>query len=74
MLATMRKVVAFRMTIAEWIGTAIMLLVPYFVVGVVWALFHTHQFAAAAGFHRVVLIVGTVASWPALLISGTHFA
>jgi hypothetical protein len=73
MLATIRKVMAFQMTIAEWIGTAIMLLVPYVAVGVVWALFHTEHFGGTGGGHRVVLILGTVASWPALLISGTYF-
>jgi hypothetical protein len=73
MLATMRKLMSLKMAIAEWIGTAVMLAVPYFVCGAVWALFHTAPFRSASGFDRVVLIVGTVASWPALLISGTYF-
>jgi hypothetical protein len=74
MLATMRKLMEFQMTIAEWIGTAVVLLVPYLAVGVVWVLCHTEQFRGAGDVHRIVLILGTVASWPALLISGTHFA
>ncbi|MDT5095641.1 MAG: hypothetical protein QOH60_5004 [Mycobacterium sp.] len=61
------------MTIAEWVGTAVMLAVPYLAVGVVWALFHTEHLRAASGFHQAVLIAGTIASWPTLLISGTHF-
>lgn len=74
MLATVRTVMGFQMTIAEWIGTAVMLVVPYLLIGVVWALCHTDHFSSSGGVHRIVLILGTVASWPALLISGTYFA
>ena len=73
MLAALRKLMGFQMTIAEWIGTAVMLAVPYLAVGVMWALFHTEHLIAASGFHQAVLIVGTIASWPALLIAGTHY-
>ena len=38
MLGTLRRVLSFEMTIAEWIGTAVMLAVPYLVVGALWSL------------------------------------
>ena len=74
MVAEMRKVLSFQMTIAEWIGTAVLLAIPYLAVGVVWASFHTEQLNATGWTHRIVLILGTIASWPALLISGTYLA
>ncbi|MDT5011765.1 MAG: hypothetical protein QOH57_3382 [Mycobacterium sp.] len=74
MLATVRKIMGFQMTIAEWFGTAVMLLVPYLTIGVVWTLFHTEHFRDTEGVQRIVWILGSVASWPALLISGTYFA
>jgi hypothetical protein len=72
-MVELRKLMEVKLTIAEWIGTAVLLAVPYLAIGVVWALFHTEHLRAASGFHQVVLIAGTVASWPTLLISGTHF-
>jgi hypothetical protein len=74
MLAAMRKVLSFQMTIAEWIGTAVLLAIPYLAVGVVWASFHTEHLNGTGWAHRIVLILGTIASWPALLISGTYLA
>ena len=41
MLGTLRRILSFEMTIAEWIGTAAMLVVPYLAVGVLWSLAHT---------------------------------
>jgi hypothetical protein len=71
-LTTVRKVLTFQMTIAEWIGTAVMLAVPYLAIGVVWAFFTTEHLNGAAWADRIVPILGTIASWPALLISGTY--
>ncbi|HVQ52455.1 MAG TPA: hypothetical protein VMS92_20650 [Mycobacterium sp.] len=56
MLGTLRRILSFEMTIAEWIGTAAMLAVPYLVVGVLWSLTHTW------GLRSIVF-------WPALLVS-----
>jgi len=56
MLDTLRRILSFEMTIAEWIGTAAMLAVPYLVIGVLWALTHTWSFAS-------------ILFWPALVAS-----
>ena len=40
-LATLRKFLGFEMTIAEWIGTAILAAIPYLVIGVIWSVTHT---------------------------------
>ena len=42
----MRKILSFEMTIAEWIGTAILVGIPYLVVGVIWSATHTATSAA----------------------------
>ena len=68
MLSAVRKVLGFEMTIAEWIGTAIILAVPYVVVGVVWTATHTDQLDTQ-GIDRIASILVSVASWPALLVS-----
>jgi hypothetical protein len=56
MLSTLRRVLSFEMTIAEWIGTAVMLAVPYLVIGVLWALINSGGIAA-------------IVWWPAQLVS-----
>jgi hypothetical protein len=71
-LAVMRKVLSFEMTVAEWIGTAVILAVPYLAVGVVWALSTTDHLNGTAWVDRIVPILATIASWPALLVSGTY--
>jgi hypothetical protein len=68
MLSAARKVLSFEMTIAEWIGTALMLAVPYLVVGVVWTLIQGDHVSTAVG-GRIVSVFVSVVSWPALLIS-----
>ncbi|BBY79631.1 hypothetical protein H7I53_02815 [Mycolicibacterium pulveris] len=70
-ITAVRKVLAFEMTIAEWIGTAIMLAVPYLVVGAVWTAFHLDYINAInpAGVNRVIALLGSVATWPVLLFS-----
>jgi hypothetical protein len=57
MLSALRRVLSFEMTIAEWIGTAVMLAVPYFLIGVLWAVTQPGN------------VLRSIAFWPVLLIS-----
>jgi hypothetical protein len=68
-LATLRKLLAFEMTIAEWIGTAILALIPYLVVGVIWSATHTGQLDGLSGVDRAASFLGSILSWPVLLFS-----
>jgi hypothetical protein len=56
MLSTLRRILSFEMTIAEWLGTGAMFAVPYLVIGLVWSL--THHWS-----------LGSIVGWPAQLIS-----
>lgn len=69
MSVALGKVLSFEMTMAEWIGTAVMLAIPYLVTGVLWPAFHTHQLADTVSGHRTVLALATIASWPTLLVA-----
>ena len=69
MLSAMQKILSFQMTIAEWIGTAVMLGLPYLAIGVGWLAFHTDHINHGDAVHRIVLILGTIVSWPVLLVS-----
>jgi len=67
-LTAVSKVLSFEMTIAEWIGTAAILAVPYLLVGMVWT-FVTGDQLGGYGPARVPSFLVSIASWPVLLIS-----
>ena len=69
MLAAVRKFLGFEMTIAEWLGTAILAVIPYLVIGVIWSLTHTQQLSGLTGIDRAVSFLGSILSWPVLLFS-----
>ena len=62
MLTALRRVLSFEMTVAEWIGTAAIVAVPYLLVGVVWALTHTGS------------MLGSIIWWPVHLLSAACVA
>ena len=68
-LTTVRKILSFEMTIAEWIGTAILVGIPYFAVGVIWSATHTAHLNGLSGVDRAVSFLGSIVSWPVLLVS-----
>lgn len=68
-LTAVRKILAFQMTVAEWIGTAIILAVPYLLIGLVWSLTHTGHLQGMHGVHAVVSFLGSIVSWPVLLFT-----
>lgn len=69
MLDTLRKFLGLEMTIAEWIGAAILAAIPYLVIGLIWAATHTHQLSGLTGIDRSVSFLGSIVSWPVLLFS-----
>jgi len=64
-----RRILGYEMTIAEWVGTALLLGAPYGVLGIVVAVLKPDHFANADGLPRVVAFVGSVAFWPVLLVT-----
>jgi hypothetical protein len=59
MRSTLRRVLSFEMTIAEWIGTGAMLAVPYLIIGVLWALTHS----------GAVPVLNSIVFWPTMVVS-----
>lgn len=54
------RVMNCRLTIAEWIGAALLLAVPYGVAGLLWSFWHLGQLTA-------LTFVTSTMSWPVLL-------
>ena len=55
-----------RLTIAEWLGTAVIVNVPYLLLGVAWSAANSDRFADLHGVELVLTFVGTVLCWPVL--------
>ncbi|MGV0604327.1 hypothetical protein [Mycolicibacterium sp. XJ1904] len=64
----MRKLLSFEMTIAEWIGTGLILAAPYVVVGIGWTALRLDRLDGS-GLAWFVQLVGSVVFWPALVFS-----
>jgi hypothetical protein len=73
-IAALRRFLDVEMTIAEWIGTALLAVIPYLVIGVVWAATHAAHLDGMAGLDRTVSILGSVVGWPVLLFSDVCMA
>lgn len=69
MLERLRRVLNFQLTIAELIGIALIVGTPYLLIGVVWSATHTAQLREMDGIDLVVSFLGSIVSWPVLLIS-----
>lgn len=66
-MGLVRTVLRFEMTIAEWIGTALIAMTPYLVIGLIWAFTHTAELAGAHGISWLLLFVRSILAWPVLL-------
>jgi hypothetical protein len=64
-----RKLLNYRMAVAEWIGLAVVLGAPYSIVGLIWSLTHTDHLQDVHGVNLVVSFLGAIVSWPVLLFS-----
>ena len=69
MLATLQKFLAFEMTIAEWIGTAVIAVIPYLVIGVLWSATHIDRLSGLTSIDGVATVLGSIVGWPVLLFS-----
>jgi hypothetical protein len=69
MLDALRRIMSYQMTIAEWIGAALMVGLPYLALGLVWAVTQSGQLQHVHGVRWLVTFLASVASWPVLLVS-----
>ena len=69
MSMTVRAVLDHRLTVAELLGTAVMLATPYLIIGCIWSFTHTEHLQRLHGADWVVSFLGSIASWPILWFS-----
>jgi hypothetical protein len=69
MLGRLRWLLGFQVTIGELMVVALILGTPYLIVGVIWSSTHTEHLQQMAGADLVVSYLGSIVSWPVLLIA-----
>jgi hypothetical protein len=69
MLAKLRQILNYKLTIAELIGIGLLLGIPYLAIGLVWSSTHTEHLHQMHGVDLVVSFLGSIASWPVLLFA-----
>lgn len=70
MLATkIRRLLNYELTVAELIGLAVLLAIPYLIVGGIWSATHTEHLQHLHGVDLAVSFLGSIASWPVLLFA-----
>lgn len=69
MIDKLRQLLNYQMTVAEWISVAVLLGIPYFIVGLIWSSTHTDHLRGMRGADLVVSFLGSIVSWPVLLFA-----
>jgi hypothetical protein len=69
MLIKLRQVLSYQLTIAELMGIAVILGTPYLIVGLIWSFTHTQHLQQMHGADLAVSFLGSIVSWPVLLVS-----
>ena len=65
----LRRLLGFQVTIGELFVVALILGTPYLIVGVIWSSTHTAHLQHMTGTEMVVSYLGSIVSWPVLLVT-----
>lgn len=63
------RVLSYRMSVGELIGLGLIVGTPYLIIGLIWSLTHTAHLHDMQGLDLVVSFLGSIVSWPVLLVS-----
>lgn len=69
MLAKLDRLFAYEMKVSEFIGTLIILGIPYGIVGLIWSITHTSHLKGMSGIDVVASFLGSIVCWPVLLFA-----
>jgi len=63
------RLLSYRMSVGELIGLGLILGTPYLIIGLIWSLTHTAHLHDMQGLDLVVSFLGSIVSWPVLLVA-----
>ncbi len=68
-LKRLDRLLSYEMKVSEFLGTLIILAVPYGTVGVIWTLTHTSHLNRMHGIDVIISFLGSIVCWPVLTFS-----
>lgn len=69
MLEKLRRVLEYRLSVAQLMAIALILGTPYLLVGTIWSTTHTEHLHQMHGVDLAVSFLGSIVSWPVLLFA-----
>lgn len=69
MLERLRRVLEYRLSIAQLMAIGIIIGTPYLLVGTIWSTTHTEHLHQMHGVDLAVSFLGSIVSWPVLLFA-----
>jgi hypothetical protein len=72
MLEKLRSLLQYQVSIGNLIKLALIVGVPYLIVGVIWSFTHADHLEDMQGLDRLVSFLGSIVSWPVLLFSNVY--
>ncbi|MGI5222895.1 hypothetical protein [Nocardia sp. CA-290969] len=69
MLKRLDRLFSYEMKVSEFLGTLIILGIPYGVIGIVWSLTHTSHLRGMHGLDVIISFLGSIVCWPVLTFS-----
>ncbi|CRZ17563.1 hypothetical protein [Mycolicibacterium neworleansense] len=64
-----KSLLDFRLSIRQLLYLAIVVGLPYLVIGMVWALAHSDHIVGLTGPDKVFSLLGEIVAWPVLIIA-----
>ncbi|WP_194817670.1 hypothetical protein [Nocardia sp. XZ_19_385] len=72
MLQKLDRLFSYEMKVSEFLGTLILLGIPYGLIGLIWTLTHTSHLKNMHGIDVVVSFLGSIVCWPVLTFSNVY--
>lgn len=69
MLEKLRRVLEYRLSIAQLMAIGLILGTPYLLVGTIWSTTHTEHLHQMHGVDLAVSFLGSIVSWPVLIFA-----
>lgn len=69
MFKMLDRILSYEMKVSEFLGTLILIGIPYGVIGVIWSLTHTDHLRDMHGVDVVISFLGSIVCWPVLIFS-----
>jgi hypothetical protein len=64
-----KEILQYRIGVGQLVAIALIIGIPYGIIGLIWALTHTEHLAQLDGIDQVFSFIGEVIAWPPLVIS-----